>query len=222
MNGWVILSLLTALIFAVLLYVSKRRREIWSAVAAALVLAFAGYAIQGMPALKGQPAESRAKDYRAVEALLAIRADMDYPYSRSKQLLMMSDGFARKGKFDMAAAFLQSGLRKEPQNADLWAGLGLVLMLAGDGEMSAPARHAFARARASSKYHPAPDYFEGLHFLFKGEAGKTFALWKVLAERAPKNAKWKPRLESQLSGLAEMLLATAPDIQKTPQGTDKP
>jgi cytochrome c-type biogenesis protein CcmH len=205
MGGWFAIVMLTALVFAALLFFSPERRKVWSAIAATLMLALAGYAIQGRPSLESAPAQSQKKDDAAFEALIAMRADMDQQFSGSKQWLVMSDSFARDGNFSMSAAFLQSAIKKNPRNGDLWAGLGLVLMLSGDGNMSPAANFAFAKTRALSPNHPAPDYYEGLATLFNGDPVKTLKLWESLVERGPKTAKWRPKLESQLAGLKTLL-----------------
>lgn len=220
MGGWIIMIGLAVACCVALIFFAKDRKTIWSAVVATLVLALAGYAMQGQPSLPTAAAKQPEQNDRAVEALIAMRADMDYQFAGSKQWLSLSDGFARQGKYGMAAAFLRSALRKSPQNGDLWAGLGLVLMLAGEGELSPPARLAYANTRKFAPNHPAPDYFEGLNHLFKGDAQKTLALWKPLSERAPKSAKWKPKLESQVEGLANMIEQSADAAESSTQNAE--
>jgi cytochrome c-type biogenesis protein CcmH len=53
-------------------------------------------------------------------------------------------------------------------------------------------------------YSPSPDYFEGLAALFDGRIVEALKLWQGLLDTAPKEARWKPRLESQLSGVMQM------------------
>jgi cytochrome c-type biogenesis protein CcmH len=219
MAGWLIMALLTGLTFGGLMLFVRERSKLWSALAAAMVLALAGYATQGQPSLPSAPAMPIAEKGKAAEALLSIRAEMDYQYSASKRWMIISDGFARNGKYRMAAALLQSAIRKEPRNADLWSALGLVLMLAGDGELTPPAKFAFEKARQFNPRHPAPDYFAGLAMLFKQDPVATVALWKPILANAPAKAKWRPRLESQLAGLERMIAASQPlpsaDFQPT-------
>jgi cytochrome c-type biogenesis protein CcmH len=220
MGGWIVMAGLALACGVALIFFAKDRRTSWSAVVATLVLAMAGYAMQGQPSMASAAAKPQEQNDRAIEALIAMRADMDYQFTGSKQWLLLSDSFARQGKYGMAAAFLQSALRKSPRNADLWAGLGLVLMLAGEGELSPPARLAFANTRKLAPNHPAPDYFEGLNQLLVGDPKKTLALWKTLAERAPKSAKWKPKLESQVNGLATMIEQSARAFEDSEQNNE--
>ena len=95
-------------------------------------------------------------------------------------------------------------------NPDLWSALGLVLMLASDGEMTPPAKLAFDKARTLAPNLPAPDYFEGLAALFDRKPDITISKWNMVLERATPKAKWRPAVESQLAGLESLLAGAAP------------
>ena len=207
MGGWIVMLLLSALVFGLLCWFAPERRRLWTVVAATITLALAGYAVQGSPELSSAPAHRAEQQREAIDSLLTMRADMDQRFSSSRQWLILSDSFARSGKYGLAAASIQSGLRKNPRDGDLWAALGVLLMVAGDGEYSAPAKLAFAKARNFSPRHPAPDYFEGLSFLFKGDAPATLEKWNAILAAAPKQAKWKPQVESQILGLQKIIAA---------------
>lgn len=210
MNGWIAVLVLAVVAGGAMMFFVRQQRPLWSAVAAALVLGLAGYAWQGSPALEAAPAYAAPAKREAAEALLAMRADMDANYGVAKQWLIMSDSYARDGNYRYAASFLQAGLRKHPRNGDLWAGLGLVLMLAGDGQMSPPAKMAFEKARLFAPLNRAPDYFAGLIELFEGRPAQTLAIWQKLVDGAPDKAIWKPKLESQVNGLKNMLQSVQP------------
>ena len=205
MNGWLVALLLFAITFAALVFAVREQRKIWSAIAAALVLALAGYATQGHPELAAKPAHPIQAQLDAADALLAMRADMDQSFGQAKKWLVPADSFARSGDYRLAAAFIQSGLKKQPKNGDLWAGLGVVLMLASDGELSEPAKLAFDRARIYAPRNAAPVYFEGLSDLFKGKPLVALQKWEGLLKTASASAKWRKPLESQIGGLKQML-----------------
>ena len=210
MMGWIVaigLALLTAA--AILLFVKERKR-LWPAAAAAVVLGLAGYAWQGQPDQPSAPAQPIAAELKAADALMKMRADMDANYGGAKQWLITADSYARDGNYRYAAAYIQAGLRKNPKSGDLWAGLGLILMLAGDAQMSPPAKMAFANARKYAPLNRAPDYFDGLVDLFEGRPQETITMWQKLVDEAPPKAIWKPKLESQLTGLKTMLQSMQP------------
>lgn len=209
MNGWVIMVGLGLASALVILAVVKGRRQLWHPVLATVILAMAGYAWQGRPALPSARATPVAAEQGAAEAMIKMRSEMDQNFGVAKMWLVTADGFARDGSYAAAAGYIQAGLREHPENADLWSALGLVLMLASDGEMTPAAQLAFDKSRKLAPNLPAPDYFEGLAALFDRKPGVTISKWKALLARATPNAKWRPAVESQLAGL-ESLLASAP------------
>jgi cytochrome c-type biogenesis protein CcmH len=215
MIGWLPAILLASTVFGGLLLLLPRRKQLWPVVAAAVVLGLAGYAWQGAPEQPASPAQPIPAKLKAADALLQMRADMDTGYGIGKQWLITADSYARSGKYDYSAAFIQSGLRQYPKNGDLWAGLGVVLLLAGDGQMSPPAKMAFANARKFGPRNPAPDYFAGLVELFEGRPAKTVEIWQRIVDSAPDKAIWRRKLESQLIGLKTMLQSVQPtDVNK--------
>jgi cytochrome c-type biogenesis protein CcmH len=209
MTGWMVVMLLAVLSVAAILLMLPDRRRHWPLVAAFAVLALAGYSFQGAPQLPASPAKPLTAEARAAEALLTMRADMDPAGGIAKQWLITADSYARTGRYQYSAAFIEAGLREYPRDGDLWAGLGLVLLLAGDNQMSPPAKMAFAKAREYSPLNRSPDYFEGLVELFEGRPGNTLKIWQEIIDGAPADAVWKPKLESQLQGLESMVQAAS-------------
>jgi cytochrome c-type biogenesis protein CcmH len=214
MNGWVGFMALLILVVAGILLFTKARRQLWTPVAAAVVLAMSGYAWQGAPDLPSVPAKPIAAEKGAANALIKMRSDMDQSFGAAKMWLVTADGFARDGEYSLAAAYIQAGINRHPDNADLWSGLGLVLMLAADGELTPPARLAFDKARKLAPRQPAADYFTGLAALFQGRPAETLQIWEKLLERATPKAKWRAPLESQSNGLRQMLTAAAPSANR--------
>lgn len=205
MNGWLITALLFGATLLVLVLVARERKKVWSALAAVTVLAFAGYVTQGRPELQSAPAQPVNAQLDTADALITMRADMDRNFGMAKKWLVPADSFARTGNYQLSAALIHAGLNEYPENGDLWAGLGLVLMLASDGELSEPAKLAFDRARKFAPYNAAPAYFEGLDALFKGKPADALMKWEALLQTAPEWAKWKAPLESQIKGLRRMM-----------------
>jgi cytochrome c-type biogenesis protein CcmH len=204
MMGWIIMITLVVLTLAALVIFGKLPRKTWEAVAAAGILAMAGYALQGRPNVAGSPATPSPSESAAAADMILMRSEMDQTFNNARPYLILSDAYAREGNYQFAASYIRLGIKKYPKNADLWAGLGLQVLLASDGQMSPPAKFAFDRAREFSPNQPVPDYFEGLTALFAGRTDVALGLWQGLLARAPKEAKWKPRLESQITGLQTM------------------
>ena len=201
MTGWLVLGLLALASLAGMILIGRLSRGLWQVAAAAIVLGMTGYALQGRPALPASLAKPIEAKNEAADALLTMRAEMDQSFGVAKRYLITADSFARSGDYKLSASYIQSGLRQYPRDADLWTALGLQLMLASEGQMSPPARLAFNKARTNWPRHPGPDYFQGLSDLFAGNVPSAIAHWERALAKATPNAKWRPRLESQLASL---------------------
>lgn len=212
MNGWLALGLLSLLSLSVLVYYVRSSKGLWQVAAAAVLLGMAGYALQGRPSLPPAPAQPREASAAGATQLVDIRADMDESFGSAKRWLVTADSFAKQGDYPLSASYILSGLRTEPQNADLWSALGLQLMLASEGQMSPPAVLAFDKARAIQPKHPAPYYFAGLARLFAGDLDGAILHWEKTVSVATPKAKWKMRIESQLQA-AKALQAQATESE---------
>lgn len=204
MNGWVVLGLLALASLAGLILIGRLSRSLWQVAAAAILLAMTGYVLQGRPVLPSSPAKPVEAENEAADALLTMRAEMDQSFGVAKRYLVTADSFSRSGDYKLSAAYIQSGLRDYPRDADLWNALGLQLMLASDGQISPPAKLAFDKARVNWPRHPGPDYFQGLSDLFAGNVPSAISHWEAALAKATPKAKWRPRLESQLASIRQM------------------
>lgn len=208
MNGWFVLGLLSVLSLFALVFFVRSSKGLWQVAAAAVLLGMAGYALQGRPSLPPAPAQPLEASAVGATQLIEIRADMDESFGSAKRWLVTADSFAKQGDYPLSASYIQSGLRKDPQNADLWSALGLQLMLVSEGQMSPAAQLAFDKARAIRPKYPAPYYFAGLARLFAGDLDGAILLWEKTVSLATPTAKWKTRIESQLQA-AKALQAQA-------------
>lgn len=216
MSGWLILGLLAFASLGGMILLGRLSRGLWPLAAAGILLAMTGYALQGRPGLVASPAKPIEAENEAATALLLMRSDMDQSFGVAKRYLMTADSFSRGGDYQLSAAYIQSGLREYPRDADLWTALGLQLMLASDGRMSPPAKLAFDRARANWPQHPGPDYFQGLADVFAGDMGSAISNWELALSKASPKAKWRPRLESQLAALKQLVNRTVPPGTQSP------
>jgi cytochrome c-type biogenesis protein CcmH len=207
-TGLIIAFCIAAIMAGVIIAFTPQRRQLWPLVLAPMMLGLAGYAWQGQPALHSSPAQPIVAQKQAAGAVIEMRSYMDANYDVAKQYLILADSYARDGNYKFAAAYINSGLSRYPRDGDLWAGLGVVIFLAGDGKMSPPAEMAFANARKYSPFNVSPDYVAGLADLFEGRPASTLERWQSLIDKADDKSVWKPKLESQLEGVKAMLQAT--------------
>ncbi len=214
MNGWFALGLLSVLSLSVLVFFVRSSKGLWQVAAATVLLGMAGYALQGRPSLPPAPAKPLEANAVGATQLVEIRADMDQSFGSAQRWLVTADSFAKQGDYPLSASYIKSGLRTDPQNADLWSALGLQLMLASEGQMSPAAQLAFDKARAIRPKYPAPYYFDGLARLFAGDLDGAILLWEKTVSLATPNAKWKTRIESQLQA-AKALQAQAAQAESS-------
>ena len=212
MNGWFALGILAVLSLAILVWNVRSSKGLWQIAAAVVLLGMTGYALQGRPTTPSSPAKPLAASEVAATELLDIRADMDQSFGSAKRWLVTADSFTKQGDYTLSASYIQAGLRKDPNNPDLWSALGLQLMLASEGQMSPPAQLAFDKARAIRPNYPAPYYFAGLARLFAGDLDGAILLWEKTMSLATPQAKWKARIESQLQA-AKALQAQGANAQ---------
>jgi cytochrome c-type biogenesis protein CcmH len=216
MNGWFALGLLSVLSLSVLVFFVRSSKGLWQVAAAAVLLGMTGYALQGRPSLPATLAKPLEASAVGATQLVEIRADMDQSFGSAKRWLVTADSFAKQGDYSLSASYIQSGLRADPQNADLWSALGLQLMLASEGKMSPAAQLAFDKARAIRPKYPAPYYFAGLARLFAGDLDGAILLWEKTVSLATPNAKWKTRIESQLQA-AKILQVQSAQVESSAQ-----
>lgn len=204
MIGWFIAIAITITAIIGIIIMARLPRRMWVLPSAAGALAMAGYAYQGQPDLPASPAQPIVASSDVADQLIDIRQEMDSDFGAAKRYLITSDSAARKGNYDLAAAFIKNGLNTYPNDAELWGALGVQLMLASNGQISPPAQLAFDRARKSRPKGPVPDYFEGLRALFDGNLPAAEKAWTNALNNATPKAKYRPLLERQLSGLQQL------------------
>lgn len=202
--GWIIAVIFTIIACVLIIALGRLPRQMWTMPFAAGALALAGYAHQGNPQLQASHAKEITDSTGVAKELISIRQEMDYEFGAAKRYLILSDSSAKNADYKFASAVLQNGLTKYPDNAELWSAFGLQLMLASNGELTEPAKLAFAKSRKSWPKGPVPDYFEGLVALFDGRIDNAETYWKNMLENGSKNAKWRPRVERQLLQLERL------------------
>jgi Flp pilus assembly protein TadD len=203
--GWLILVALGALAMGLAVLLGLPRR-LWSLAGAALMLAGAGYAWQGRPTLAAAapaPAAVRATD---TDGLATLREQMWGRFTADGDYLVAADALARSGAHRAAALVALRGIRKIPDSALLWTGLGTALA-ENDRTLSPPARFAFQHARRLAPQHPAPPFFAGLAAVRAGELEEARRQWRVALALTPPRAPYRGEIAGRLA-LLDQLLAT--------------
>ncbi|WP_129792823.1 tetratricopeptide repeat protein [Sphingosinicella sp. CPCC 101087] len=203
MTGWILMLVLALATGAGLWRFVRRDKGAVQFLGAALLLALAGYAWQGRPALEGRPKPPPQRQQIPDSAFAETREDMLGRFDRAWYWLNMSEGFARRGDTQGAAQVISAGLRDSPNDPDLWAGLGSALVTHADGMMTPAAELAFRRARAIAPEHPAPRFYYGLALAQGGQFDQAEQIWRELLSQAPPDADYRRIIEERLAALQQ-------------------
>ena len=203
MTGWIILLLLGAALLLALWRFAGLRGGVLQMAGAAVLLAMAGYAWQGRPALPAAPAQGSGAQRLPETAFAALRNEFFERFTSATSWLVMADSYQRRGNTGDAVGIIRAGLRSNPRNVALWTGLGNALVLHGGG-MNPAAELAFRRAATLAPGHPAPPFFYGLSLIQSGRIEEGERLWgRVLAE-APADASWRPVIADRLAVIDQL------------------
>lgn len=199
---------LAAVAFGVIAAVFKAPRRSWEAVAAALVLGIAGFALQASPSQPGAPKAEAAPSPESGAALVAVRQQLAGPGDQApNRWMVIADAMARNGQFGDAAGVVLGAVEADPGNANAWLALGNDLLAHADGALTPAAQFAYRRAAAAAPDHPGPPFFLGLALATNGRLAEGRAVWADLLARAPRDAPWRRDLELRLARLDAFIAA---------------
>lgn len=213
MAGWLAVLALALASFAIAAFMLRLPKEGFAIFGAVLLFGLVGYAWQGSPGQPGSPKEpDLSTEQQSGEEMVAARLQLFDETVPKPDYLVMSDGFARNGKFDDAAALLRRGLNDNPNHLEGWLALGMALTGHADGFVTPAAAYAYGRARAIDPGNPGADFFMGFSFFQTGEIRAARNTWAALLERSPEDAPWREELEARVAQLDQMI-ANAPMLQ---------
>jgi cytochrome c-type biogenesis protein CcmH/NrfG len=175
-----------------------------AAIAVALGVGVAGYAMMGSPEQKAQPAPARVENPDLTPEAEKASKQLLENFGDVRAWLTLSDALIRAGRTETAVYTLGSGLEAIPGNADLWVQLGVALVAHANGEVVPAARLAFDRASRLAPDHPAPSYFLGLAWMQAGETEKALETWRALRARSSPDAPWVRMLDQQIAAAIMM------------------
>jgi cytochrome c-type biogenesis protein CcmH len=196
--GWLFLAVLALAAFAAIWRYGRLDGAGLQLVAAALLLAMAGYAWQGRPGLAGSPKAPPESETVPDSAFAQMRQDMLGRFDTADRWLTIAEGFQRRGDTRGAAGLIRAALREHPDNAILWIGYGNALVLHAGGLITPAAHLAFQRAAELAPGHPAPRFFFGLALAQSGRLDEADRTWRELLASAPPDAPWRREVEEQL------------------------
>jgi cytochrome c-type biogenesis protein CcmH len=170
---------------------------------AGLLLGGAGYALQGSPGMVGSP-KAAPDDQSSEQVPEKLRTSFRSSMSSEGQWLMLSEALLQSGHNRAAVSILGEGVRRAPQNADVWVGMGQALFIHGGNQMNPAASFAFDKAEQLAPDVPGPAFFRGLGLAQAGRLDEAAAVWEALLAKAPKDAEWRADLEQRLAEMKRM------------------
>lgn len=212
--GWVIAFLLAAAVLIVLWRFAKLDRAALQFLGAALLVAMAGYAWQGHPALPGAPVPPHVHEQLPDSAFAQTRRDMLGSFDTAATWLNLAEAYQRDGDTKSGADVISAALRQHPNDPDLWVGLGNALVIHSNGLMTPAAELAFNRAAKIAPNHPGPKFFYGLALAQGGKYDEAEAIWRDILATAPPDASWRPMIEQRIAMIEQ---AKAGNGMPTPQ-----
>lgn len=196
--GWVLMLVLALGAFAAIWRFGRLDAGGLQLLAAALLLALAGYAWQGHPGLAGAPRAAALRPPAPQTPFFAFRRDMFGAFDSADRWLTIAEGFLRRGDTRGAAGVIRSGIRAHPRNPILWTGYGDALVLHGEGVLGPAADLAFRRAVGLAPKHPGPRLFYGIALAQNGRLEEAELRWREALALTPPKAAWREGLERQI------------------------
>lgn len=205
---------------------SGRARGWAAAVIVAAPLSAVGlYLAIGQPGLPDQPITGRkdvadaaqlqaSAETLVSEMTLAVERNPDDLRSR----VWLARALATLNRFDEAADAYANAVAMAPDQADLSAAFGEVLVRQSGGQVTERAEQAFLAALALVPDDPRAQYYLALMLYQRGDLTGAFAGWTRLAAESPPDAPWMEAVRSRLAETEGMLGDTMVAMADTERG----
>jgi cytochrome c-type biogenesis protein CcmH/NrfG len=191
MNGWIVMLLLVAAVTLGLWRWVRRDMGAMQFLAAALLLALAGYAWQGQPGLAGAPKAQAANSMRPPSDFAQLRRGLLGEFDRAGAWLTTAEAIAQTGNTLSAVNMLRGELERSPRDMDVWLGLADALVQHAGGLLTPAAEMAFNRASQVAPDHPAPRFFYGLALARMGQFEAADQFWRQVLAMPQVTEQWR-------------------------------
>ncbi len=191
MMGWLIMLLLAGAVVLGLWRWVRRDVGVMQFLAAALLLALAGYAWQGRPGLAGAPAAQTEEERRPPSDFAQLRRPLLGEFDRAAAWLTTAEAVAQIGNTESAVNMIRGELERSPRDMDLWLGLADTLIQHSGGMLSPASEMAFNRAAQVAPDHPAPRFFYGLALARMGQFEAAEQYWREVLAMPQVTDTWR-------------------------------
>jgi cytochrome c-type biogenesis protein CcmH len=202
--GWLVMIAAALAIGAGLGWFVRHDKSALQFLAAALLLALAGYSWQGRPGMAGAPKPPPERAAQLPDTDFAtLREDLLGRFDRDWTWMNIADGYQRRGATERAARVLQQAVRRNPRSADLWVAYGYALVVHGGGMMSPASQLAFTRAARLAPDHPGPRFFYGLALAQGGNYDEAERIWREVLATVPPDSQYRAAIGERLQAIAQ-------------------
>lgn len=216
MTGWLVLAAI-GIVSLGLLWALRLPRALWSFALAAVMLGAAGYAWQGTPGLAGHPVVAEAKAGEIDQELSELRKKMFGRFDADDAYFTLADAMTRAGSPKAAAQAMLGAVRKSPEDAVLWTGLGIKLAEQDNNLITPASRFAFERAMQLNPRHPGPPFFYGLALVRANQFADALPYWAKAVTLTPEKASYRQELMVR-TALLQRFLELEAEARKRGQG----
>ncbi len=201
MGGWLALLLILLAVSAGLYPFVRTDKGALQFLAAALLLALAGYGWQGSPDQPGSPRQAAAAAEVPDDDFAVLRPQLLGRDNRAAYWMTLADADRRRGDPHAAAERLEAAVGNNPRDAALWIGYGYALIAAG-GDQPGPASNlAFERAARLAPNHPGPMFFYALALTRGGNLEAAERIWQELLPNVPANSPYRSAIEERIAAV---------------------
>jgi len=172
------------------------------------------YALRGSPHLPGVPHAERLAKAEANQDLEALIAKVETHLAANPRdaagWRALAPAYRSLGRYDLAARAYAQALTYGKPEAALYADLGEVMVMAGQGLVSTAAADTFGSALKLDAKNPKARYFAALAMYQEGKIDAALGEWQAMLDEAPADAPWARLVERQIA--AAKITAIAPKL----------
>jgi cytochrome c-type biogenesis protein CcmH len=210
--------------------VSKTLR-LWILAGAVLApaIALGLYVWLGSPGAPDQPFADRLKGWTqadpgqltAPQMAAVLETVVKSRPGDAEPLTFLARAQAASGQVAAAAETMRRATRLEPNVAELWSNLGILLLMQGQGEETEPAQAAFRHAVQLDPKNAPARYHLARAKLAAGKVEEGLAGWRALAADLPAGDPQRMQLDQEIDATAKAgRLVALPAPQAQPQQAD--
>ncbi|WP_395611469.1 tetratricopeptide repeat protein [Allosphingosinicella sp.] len=221
--GWLPVILLVLAIVAALYPFFRKDKGAFQFLAAALLLALAGYSWQGKPGQAGSPKAAEAPREVGDDDFAILHPDLLGRFDRAYAWMQLADADRREGNPLGSAQILESAVRANPRSYALWTAYAYALVAVSTGPesptgmMSPASQLAFERAYQLAPNHPAPMFFYGLALARSGNWDQAEQVWRQqLQNLGSEYPNYRAAVEERLAAIRQARSTGMPVAPATP------